>query len=86
MQESLSEVITNRGTYKYSSLAYSEQPEEMKKTADKRIAPSAFERMPLLFTESKPDAIILLMTDVNMFRCLVILKTNVVIVGLEKII
>ena len=55
MQESLSEVITNRGTYKYSSLAYSEQPEEMKKTADKRIAPSAFERMPLLFTESKPD-------------------------------
>ena len=27
----------------------------MKKTADKRIAPSAFERMPLLFTESKPD-------------------------------
>ena len=80
MQESLSEVITNRGTYKYSSLAYSEQPEEMKKTADKRIAPSAFERMPLLFTESS------LMTDVNMFRCLVILKTNVVIVGLEKII
>lgn len=36
-------------------MAYSEQPEEMKKTADKRIAPSAFERMPLLFTESKPD-------------------------------
>lgn len=55
MHQSLSEVITNRGTYKYSNLAYAEQTEEMKKTADKRIAPSAFERMPLLFTENKPN-------------------------------
>ncbi len=52
---SLSTVITNRGTYKYSNLAYIEQPNEMKKTADRRIAPSSFERMPSLFTEKKPN-------------------------------
>ena len=52
---SLSEVITNRGIYRYSDKAYQEQPEEMKKTADRRIAPSAFARMPLLFTAQKPD-------------------------------
>lgn len=52
---SLSTIITNRGLYKYSEKAYKEQPEELKKTADARIAPSAFERMPSLFTEEKPD-------------------------------
>ena len=53
--KSLSEIITNRGLYRYSDLAYKEQPEEMLKTADRRIAPSAIERMPLLFTEEKPN-------------------------------
>lgn len=53
--ESLSSVITNRGLYRYSDKAYEEKPEEMAKTADRRIAPSAFERMPTLFTEQKPD-------------------------------
>lgn len=53
--ESLSEVITNRGIYRYSEKAYKEQPEELKKTADARIAPSAFERMPSLFTDEKPQ-------------------------------
>lgn len=53
--QSLTSIITNRGTYKYSNLAYTEKPDEMKKTADKRIAPSSFERMPLLFTEDIPD-------------------------------
>lgn len=52
---SLVEVITNRGLYKYSELAYEEQPELMKMTADRRIAPSCFERMPSLFTEQKPN-------------------------------
>lgn len=52
---SLSEIITNRGIYKYADLAYSENPEIMKNTADRRIAPSAFERMPELFTENKPS-------------------------------
>lgn len=53
--KSLSEWVTNRGLYRYSDLAYSEAPEEMKLTADRRIAPSAFERMPQLFTTNKPD-------------------------------
>ena len=53
--DSLSEIITNRGLYRYSDKAYEEQPEEMKKTADRRIAPSSFERMPTLFTEEKPN-------------------------------
>lgn len=54
-ERSLSEIITNRGLYRYSKLAYEEKPEEMEKTADARIAPSAFERMPELFTDEKPD-------------------------------
>ena len=54
-EESLEKIITNRGVYKYSDLAYEEHPKEMKKTADRRIAPSAFERMPSLFTEDKPE-------------------------------
>lgn len=52
---SFGDMVTNRGLYKYSDLAYTEQPEEMLKTADRRIAPSAFERMPALFTENQPD-------------------------------
>ena len=54
-EDSLSAVITNRGLYRYSDLAYQEQPEEMTKTADPRIAPSSFERMPKIFTDDKPD-------------------------------
>ena len=52
---SLCDIIASRGLYRYSDKAYKEQPEEMKKTADRRIAPSCFERMPSLFTEIKPD-------------------------------
>ena len=54
-EESLSSIITNRGLYRYSDLAYSEEPEEMKKTADPRIAPSSFDRMTRLFTSEKPN-------------------------------
>ena len=54
-ENSLSEIITNRGLYRYSEKAYKEQPEELSKTADPRIAPSSFERMPSLFTDEKPD-------------------------------
>lgn len=52
--ESLMNIITNRGVYRYSALAYEECPKEMKKTSDPRIAPSAFERMPKLFQIEKP--------------------------------
>lgn len=54
-KRNLTEIITNRGIYKYSKKAYIEHPNELCKTADARIAPSAFERMPKLFTENKPD-------------------------------
>lgn len=53
--QSLADIITNRGLYKYSDVAYEDEPEEMMKTADRRIAPSAFERMPKLFTVNKPE-------------------------------
>ncbi len=52
--ESLSTIISNRGMYRYSKKAYDEQPLELAKTADARIAPSCFDRMPILFTEEKP--------------------------------
>lgn len=53
-EESLSEVVSNRGIYKYSKKAYEEEPEELSKTADSRIAPSSFERMPELFKDEDP--------------------------------
>ena len=53
-EASLTEIITNRGLYRYSDLAYEECPDSMKKTADARIAPSAFERMPELFLDVRP--------------------------------
>ncbi|MBQ9291543.1 MAG: Eco57I restriction-modification methylase domain-containing protein [Clostridia bacterium] len=54
-ENDISEIVTNRGLYRYSDLAYQEEPDEMKKTADRRIAPSCFERMPRLFTDIKPN-------------------------------
>lgn len=53
--QSLADTVTNRGIYKYSELAYKEQATEMNKTADSRIAPSSFDRMPSLFTIDKPS-------------------------------
>lgn len=53
-EKSLSEIISSRGIYRYSEKAYEEVPDEMSKTSDSRIAPSAFERMSSLFTDDKP--------------------------------
>ena len=53
-KESITQIVTNRGIYRYSDKAYKEEPEEMMKTADRRIAPSCFERMPRLFAKEKP--------------------------------
>lgn len=55
IEDSLATVVTNRGIYRYSDLAYSEQPEEMSKNSDRRITTSSFEKMPKLFTEDKPN-------------------------------
>ena len=53
--QSLMDIVSNRGLYRYSDKAYQEQPDELEKTADRRIAPSSFERMPKLFTADKPN-------------------------------
>lgn len=53
--QSFADIVTNRGLYKYSEVAYTERPEEMKNTSDRRIAPSAFERMPKMFVKEKPS-------------------------------
>ena len=51
----LSSIITNRGLYRYSQSAYTEHPDVLQRTADARIAPSSFERMPELFMYEKPN-------------------------------
>lgn len=48
-------IIANRGLYRFSKRTYENHPEEMKKITDSRIGASAFERMPALFTEEKPN-------------------------------
>lgn len=53
--ESLMTIVSNRGLYKYSDLVYEEHPYSMKKTSDRRIAPSAFDRISELFTTEKPS-------------------------------
>ncbi len=50
----LNSIISNRGLYRFSKLAYIENPEEMTKVSDSRILSSAFERFPLFFFENKP--------------------------------
>ncbi len=52
---SLEEIVSNRGMYKYSDLAYKEYSDLANQTADRRIAPSCFERVPSLFTETIPN-------------------------------
>ena len=52
---SLSNIISNRGLYRFTKIAYDEHPEEMNKITDSRIGASAFERMPALVTEEKPN-------------------------------
>ncbi|MBR0384335.1 MAG: Eco57I restriction-modification methylase domain-containing protein, partial [Eubacteriaceae bacterium] len=54
-EDSLSNVVTNRGLYRYSQTAYNEHPEELAKTSDARIAPNAFEKLSLLFTDTNPN-------------------------------
>lgn len=53
--KSISEIVLNRGQYRYSDKAYAEQPLALQKTPDRRISTSAFERIPELFTVLKPN-------------------------------
>lgn len=54
-EKSLSDVVANRGLYRYSQIAYKEHPEELARTSDARIAPNAFEKVPELFVDMKPN-------------------------------
>ena len=51
----LDTIVTNRGTYRFSKLAYDEHLEEMRRISDSRILSSAFERFPELFFAEKPQ-------------------------------
>lgn len=52
---SISDIIANRGLYKFSQYAYDMQPEELAKMTDSRVGSSSFKRMPALFTTDKPN-------------------------------
>lgn len=51
----LDEIVSNRGQYRYSDKIYIDYPIEMKSISDRRIASNAFSKLPLLFTDFKPD-------------------------------
>ena len=50
-----SEIIYNRGLYRFSKKIYEEFPVEMKQFTDSRVGSSSFERLPDLFTTEKPN-------------------------------
>jgi len=50
-----SQIIYNRGLYRFSEKIYSEHSAEMKQFSDSRIGSSSFERLSELFTAHKPD-------------------------------
>ena len=51
----LDAIVSNRGQYRYSDMIYDDYPKDMKRISDRRIASNAFEKLPLLFTDTKPD-------------------------------
>lgn len=48
-------IISNRGQYRFSNKIYQDYPEEMKCISDRRIASNAFENLPKIFTDEKPN-------------------------------
>lgn len=52
---SFSEIISNRGLYRFSKLAYEEIPTLSELISDSRVGASAFERMSMMFYEQKPE-------------------------------
>ena len=53
--DNLSDIISQVGTYRYSSKAYDEHPEIMKLSPDARISSTAFDRMHEIFVTDIPD-------------------------------
>lgn len=52
--DTLEKIVSNRGTYRFSSVVYKEEPEEMRKISDSRILSGAFERFPKFFFNQLP--------------------------------
>ena len=53
--ESIDQFVTNRGSYRYSDLIYTDFPNLMKRVSDRRVASNAFEKLPELFFDVKPE-------------------------------
>lgn len=51
----LDEIIANRGQYRFSDKIYQDYPHDMKCISDRRIASNAFDNLPELFTDEKPN-------------------------------
>ena len=54
-ENSLSEVISNRGLYRFSDKAYNEQTQISELMPDSRISSPSFKRLPELFLDKKPN-------------------------------
>ena len=53
--QSLSEIVSNRGLYRFSEEAFRNYPELNEKLSDSRISTFAFSRLEKIFSESKPN-------------------------------
>lgn len=53
-ENSLAEIVSNRGVYRYSDLIYKEEEESMQAVSDRRIASNAFEKLQHLFYSDYP--------------------------------
>lgn len=53
--ESIDQFVTNRGSYRYSDLIYTDFPKLMSRVSDRRVASNAFEKLPELFFDIKPE-------------------------------
>ncbi|WP_323843583.1 Eco57I restriction-modification methylase domain-containing protein [Moraxella sp. Pampa] len=54
-KDTLDEIVTNRGQYRYSDKIYKDYPSEMTQISDRRIASNAFIKLPNLFTDKIPN-------------------------------
>ncbi|WP_410473118.1 Eco57I restriction-modification methylase domain-containing protein [Faucicola mancuniensis] len=54
-KNTLDEIVTNRGQYRYSDKIYRDYPKDMEQISDRRIASNAFVKLPHLFTDEKPN-------------------------------
>lgn len=52
---SLDEIVSNRGQYRFSDEIYKDFPKEMRRITDRRISTNAFDNLPDLFTDKKPN-------------------------------